>query len=124
MGHFGGTDSETAFGSVGWEGGAARGPRARLWADWTRRVGVIEALNDKLFTLMTEEHRGRGGADLQWPLSGGAWLTGGYSYERITGAGFVPGAAEDLHRIYLGWSPAPLAVGGRRAATAGGSATP
>lgn len=103
MGHSGGPDSETAFGSVAWEGASGR---ARLWGDWTRRVGVIEALNDKLFTLMTEERGIRAGVDAAWRLPRGGWLGGGYAYQHVTGDDFVPGSVADRHRVYVSVSPA------------------
>ncbi len=109
MGHFGGPDSETAFGSVAWEGAPGRG---RLWGDWTRRVGVIEALNDKLFTFMTEEQRVRGGLDASWRLPRGGRITAGYSYEHVTGVDFVPDTVADRHRVYVGLEPL-FAPGGR-----------
>jgi hypothetical protein len=103
MGHFGGTDSETMYGAVAWEG---EGPlRVRGWADWTRRVGVVEALNDKLFTFMAEEHRMRGGLDGAWRLPRGGWIGAGYSYEHVTGVDFVPETAEDRHRVYVAVTP-------------------
>ncbi|MFN7144518.1 MAG: capsule assembly Wzi family protein [Myxococcota bacterium] len=108
MGHFGGPDSETAFGSVAWEG---RRARARLWGDWTRRVGVIEALNDKLFTFVTEEQRLRAGLDASLRLRGGGWVTGGYTFARTTGEDFVPGATAAHHRVYVAVTPA-LVTGG------------
>ncbi len=106
MGHFGGTDSETLFGAVAWEGGGATDGRLRGWTDWTRRVGVVEALNDKLFTLMTEEHRWRAGVDAMWRLPAGGWITAGYAYEHVTGVGFVPHTTADRHRAYVGLQPA------------------
>ena len=113
MGHFGGTDSETLFGSVAWEGAAdARVPlRVRGWADWTRRVGVIEALNDKLFTFMVDEERVRGGLDAGWRLGDTGWISLGYGYEHVTGDDFVAGATADHHRVYVGLTPETI---GRR----------
>ncbi|MDP2314406.1 MAG: capsule assembly Wzi family protein [Pseudomonadota bacterium] len=105
MGHFGGPDSETLLGAVAFEGGEATPLRVRGWMDWTRRVGVVEALNDKLFTLMTEEHRLRGGIDGMWRLPAGGWLTVGYAYEHTTGVEFVPETVADRHRIVVGVTP-------------------
>jgi hypothetical protein len=109
MGHFGGPDSETLFGAVAWEGGPGR---ARVWVDGTRRVAVIEALNDKLFTLVTEERRARGGVDAAWRLPRGGWVRAGYAYERVTGVDFVPGAVADRHRVYVSAAPAAAFGGG------------
>ncbi|MDP2309771.1 MAG: capsule assembly Wzi family protein [Pseudomonadota bacterium] len=111
MGHFGGTDSETIFGAVAWEGGEGAGGRLRGWVDWTRRVGVVEALNDKLFTLMAEEHRLRAGLDGMWRLPEGGWVSAGYSYEHVTGVDFVPETLADQHRIYVGLAPARVLGG-------------
>lgn len=109
LGHFGGPDSETLFGAVAWEGGPGR---ARVWVDRTRRVGVIEALNDKLFTFMTEERRVRGGVDAAWRLPRGGWIGAGYAYEHVTGDDFVPGAVADRHRVYVSAAPAAVFGGG------------
>jgi hypothetical protein len=107
LGHFGGPDSETGFAAVAWEGGPAR---VRLWGDVVRRVGVIEALNDKVFTLGAEEQRIRGAIDAQVPLSPAVRLDAGVSVERVTDEGFVPGADATRPRVWLGVSGL---VGGR-----------
>ncbi len=103
MGSFGGTDSETAFGAVAVEGEPGR---VRGWVDWTRRVGVVQAQNDRLFALMTEEKRIRLGVDAGWRLPKEGWIVAGYSYDRTTGEGFVPGALGSHHRVYVGVEPA------------------
>jgi hypothetical protein len=103
MGHFGGPDSETAFGAVAWDGAPLR---ARLWGDWTRRVGVIEAQNNRLFTFMTEERALRLGVDVGASLARRVWGAAGYSFERVTGDDFVPGAEAGRHRVYVELAPA------------------
>jgi hypothetical protein len=118
MGHFGGPDSETVYGAVAWEGDGDAPGRLRGWVDWTRRVGVVEALNDKLFTLMTEEHRLRAGLDGMWRLPEGGWISAGYSYEHVTGVDFVPEMVEDRHRVYVGVSPARVFGSGAARGTA------
>lgn len=98
MGQLGGPDSEVMYGAVAWEGA---GPRVRLWVDHTRRVGVIEAQNDRLFTFMEEERGLRVGADAQVFVD--LWtITGSYSFEHTTGDDFVPGTTADRHRVSIG----------------------
>lgn len=98
LGSFGGPDSETWWGAAAVEHGPARG---RVWADHLRRVGVVEALNDHVFTLSTEERRLRIGADAGWSYPSGLRLTMNASWERTNGAGFVPGMTADGFRAGL-----------------------
>lgn len=108
MGAFTGGDAELYWGAARWE---ADRWRARAWVERTRRVGVIEALNDRLFTLMTEERRVSVGVDAGLVVGSG-WLTGGLAVGRVTGEGFVPGADGWEHRVHLAWSPAaPVSSG-------------
>lgn len=98
MGHFGGPDSETAWGAVAVEGGAWR---ARAWGEHVRRVGVVEVLQDHVFTLSTEERRVRGGVDAGWTPDGATWVRGGLSVERVEGDDFFPGVED---RAWRGWA--------------------
>lgn len=117
LGNFGGTDSETIWGRLGWTplgqpaGGDLRpgwgDPRLAVWGDRTRRVGVIESRNGKVFDLATEEHRWRVGLDasLATPaLQAHGRLSAGYSLEHLTGEDFVPGADRSAHRVWASWS--------------------
>lgn len=102
MGQYGGTDSENLWGAVGWE---ADGWRVRLAAEHLRRVGVIEALNDKLFAFGTDEDHirvGLGGG-LQLPRSG--WVEGEIEVDRVTGVDFVPGSARTGWRASVTVTP-------------------
>ena len=71
-----------------------------------RRVGVVEARNDRLFALSTEERRLRVGADLGRRLPEGGLATAGLTVERLTGEDFVPGADGWGFRLALGLTPA------------------
>ncbi len=113
LGNYGGTDSETLWGRLGWEGEGPKdaawlAPRVALWADHQRRVGVIEARNGKTFDLGTEEHRWRVGAEasaaLPIAVGRGQRLSGGYTLEHVTGEDFVPNADRFLHRAWVSWS--------------------
>lgn len=103
MGAFTGGDAEMVYGALRWDDPRFR---ARLWADKVRRVGVIEAQNDHVFVLSTEEHRWRIGVDGGLPLPHGGYVSAGYSLQRREGIDFVPGASADEHRVTLSWSPA------------------
>lgn len=98
LGHFGGPDSETTWAQV-----AVWGERWRVRAsgDFVRRVGVIEASNDAIFTLPTEEQRLRGsvGADVLWHE---AWWSANYSLADVTGEDFIPGNDGVEHRFVVG----------------------
>lgn len=108
LGFWGGGDAEAWWGALEWE---ADRWRARVQGGWLRRVGVVEALNDRLFTLMTEERTWSAGVDAGLALGTGH-LAAGYRLDRVTGEGFVPGADAVHHRVHLTWSPAAT-FGGR-----------
>lgn len=98
MGHFGGPDSETAWGSVAVWGDSWR---VRASADYVRRVGVIESRGDDVFALPTVEERMRGslGGDLLWR---GSWVTASYSLADVKGEDFIAGNDGVEHRVMLG----------------------
>lgn len=101
MGYFSGTDSEVLYGALAWQGASAR---ARLWADRTLRVGVIEAQNNKLFTLLTDERSFRVGLEgslLRTAPS--STLSAGYTIENSTGIDFIPNNRQLSHRVNVGW---------------------
>lgn len=108
LGNFGGTDSETAWGRVGWQTDplSPQSLRVALWADKTRRVGVIESRNSKVFTLETEERRWRLGVEASVPTPPGRLgrASAGYTLEHITGEDFVPGTARMAHRVWVSWT--------------------
>ena len=117
LGNFGGTDSETIWGRLGWapdwrgvgaDAPPAWGhPRVALWGDRTRRVGVIESRNGKVFELAAEEQRWRVGLDASVAtpaLQSRGRLSAGYSIERTRGEDFVPGADRVAHRVWVSWS--------------------
>ncbi len=88
LGHWGGTDSSTWWGAAAWDAGAWR---ARVWVDGARRVGVIEARNDKLFTFQEDERMIRGGAEVGWSPRPELRVELGASVESRTNEEFVPG---------------------------------
>lgn len=101
LGFFAGGDAELTWAGARWEGQTWR---TRASVEHLRRVGVIEALNDRLFTLMTEERRWTVGADGAVAL-GRAWLSAGAAVSPVTGAGFVPGAHRVEHRVWVALAP-------------------
>lgn len=111
LGWFAGGDSETLYASIRTEAPRWRG---RLWGESVRRVGVIEAQNDRVFTLATEERRLRLGLDFGWRLPRGGMLSGGYAADVVSGEEFVPGADAVHHRVWVGWQPfTTVGEGGR-----------
>lgn len=121
LGNPGGTDSETIWGRLGWQSSLQRGSpeqdlRVALWADSTRRVGVIESRNDKVFTLATTERRWRLGVEASVPEPGRSGragstspprlgrLSGGYTLQHLSGEDFVPGADRFAHRVWFTYS--------------------
>lgn len=108
LGNSGGTDSETAWARVGWQTDplSLRSLRIALWADKTRRVGVIESRNSKVFTLETQERRWRIGAEASVPTPPGhlGRVSAGYTLEHVAGEDFVPGADHLAHRAWVSWS--------------------
>lgn len=98
MGHHGGTDSDDLWAAVGWE---AATWRVRLSGEHLRRVGVIEALNDKLFAFGTDEDHARFGVAGGLGLPAAGWLDGEVEVDRVTGVDFVPGAATTRWRVGL-----------------------
>ena len=103
MGHFGGPDSETASGQLSVWG---KGWRARGWGDWTRRVGVIDTANGKVYTLQNEERRYRGGLGLDLDVHG-LWLSGGYTYGQTENANFTDRRDTVEHRFVLALASGP-----------------
>lgn len=89
MGVAGGTDSETLWGAVSLFAGAAR---TRISVEHLRRVGVIEALNDRVFTFPVEENHVRLGLQGDAPVGTGR-MAATVEVDRVTGAGFLPGPA-------------------------------
>lgn len=102
-GHFGGPDSETFAGRVTVDIADAR---LGAWGDYTRRVFVIEARGDRVFSLPTEETVARAGivADFPWR---GAWWTAGYSAASTSGRNYVAGNDVLEHRFVVGMSLGP-----------------
>lgn len=90
LGHAGGPDSQTWTGGLAWE---AFEWRVALQAGTVRRVAVVEAFNDRLFALPTEEHRQH--LDLEGGVALGLWwLEAAGGLEQIRGLGYVPGTEE------------------------------
>ncbi|HNH49298.1 MAG TPA: hypothetical protein PKY30_19785, partial [Myxococcota bacterium] len=71
-----------------------------------RRVGVVEAFNDRLFTLPQEEHRQHVGVEGSYYLPEGGMATVAYTLDHVTGQHFVPGADHFYHGVQLSLSPA------------------
>jgi hypothetical protein len=103
MGHFAGGDSETASGELAVWG---RGWRVRGWGDWTRRVGVVEAGNDVVYTLQAEEARVRAGAGVDLDVRG-LWLRAGYTYGQTDNANFTAGNDLVEHRVVVALASGP-----------------
>jgi len=101
MGAYGGTDSERLWGAMSVETGPRR---IRLGVEHQRRVGVIEALNDRLFTFAADERRWRVELDGGARLDRG-WLDLALGVEHVTARDFVPGANAVLVRGAATWSP-------------------
>jgi hypothetical protein len=106
LGHWGGSDSQTSHAAVAF---VADTWRARAYADQQRRVGVIEALNDKVFTFAEDERTLRFGLEGD-ALIGRARIEAGGSVAHVEGAGFVPGRTDLDVRVY---GRATIAFGGR-----------
>lgn len=102
IGHFGGPDSETVLASAAWN---APNWRLRLLGGTTRKVGVIETLNDHVFAFLVEEHGFRLGAEGGLALPQGGYLQAGYTYEHIANLDFVPGDDQDFHGLTVGVAP-------------------
>ena len=71
-----------------------------LHAEKLRRVGVVTAIPEGVFTLATEEHSVRGGFKFWVMPSRGGHLGIGYSVQRMTGEDFVANTLQWRHR---GW---------------------
>ncbi len=101
LGHVNGGDQATWWAQAGWTplpwGGS-------IWLEQVRRVGAIEkAESGAVFTLMTEEHRWRVGAQA-WKLRpGGGHLGLGAELVRTTGRDFVPDADDWTARAWVEW---------------------
>jgi hypothetical protein len=118
IGHPGGPDSESWTAAVGW---STDWGRLRLWGGTLRRVGVVEAFNDRLFTLPQEEHRQHVGLEGSYYLPKGGMASVSYTLDHVTGQHFVPGADHFYHGVTLSLSPArrwawsaPAPAAGRR----------
>ncbi len=106
MGHYGGTDSEVASGSL-----AVWGERWRVrgQAASVRRVAVVETQSGTVATLREEERELRAGlsADL---LLGDVWLNAGYAAVAFTNKDFVGGNDPLEHRLVVAVSAGPELV--------------
>ena len=97
MGHWVGGDAMTAWLSLTW---LTSNIGVELWgAD--HRIGVVERLDERLVTLMTEEERLRIGFRGWKARSDGGWWRIGVSVEQVVGENFVPGADGWTWRIWL-----------------------
>jgi hypothetical protein len=96
LGHFGGTDSETLTFALSYQQHAFR---VRALGGTIRRVGVIEAFNDRLFAMMTEEERRWGELDLGLYLRP-VWVELSGKVEKAEGIDYIPG--NDQNGYYLG----------------------
>lgn len=125
IGHFGGPDSETMFGSVAVRlPVAGRDTRARAWVDSVRRVGVIEQLKEHVFAFPTEDRRWRVGLDGEAAVAAD-WRAGvGYAFEQGEGIDFVPGASRVTHRVVVsvGWRGVGIAAAASGVAPASATA--
>lgn len=104
LGHEAGTDAESLYGRLAWYPWPWG---AEIWAEKVHRVGVVEALEENLFALATDEHRTRVGArGLRLDATGATWSLG-YTLERVRGVDFVPDTDETTHLVSFSYSGAP-----------------
>lgn len=105
--HLNGGDQETLWGRVRY----IPGPwAAELSGEWVRRVGVLEVVQDNVFTLPTEEERlSVGAAGWYWFKTGGR-LGVGYTLEHGTGYDFVPGNDGFSHRVWVELRATPWVI--------------
>ena len=96
MGYAPGGDAMGLWGALTWLPGKYG---AQLSAETVTRVGVVEALEDQLLTLNTDETRLRVGAS-GWMLQGDRrWLKLELSVEQVSGVDFVVGTSQTRYRI-------------------------
>jgi hypothetical protein len=98
MAHWAGGDSLSTWLSLTWLQ-ASRG--VELWGEQITRIGVVENLDDRVLSLLTEEERLRLGLKGWMARSDGGWWRLGVSVEQIEGEDFVPGADGWTWRIGL-----------------------
>lgn len=104
LGHVNGGDQATWWLQAGWTPWPYGGS---IWLEQVRRVGAIEkADNGAVFTLMTEEHRWRVGAEGFKSRPDGGHLGLGAEVVRTTGRDFVPGADAWTARAWVEWRTA------------------
>ena len=106
LGHPNGGDADTWWFAGAWLQDRWGG---QAWAERLLRVDVADIVQDTVFTAMSDETR--------WRLGARGWAYGetgrrlelGAEVERIEGTGFVPGAQDLNHRVWIafqtaGWS--------------------
>ena len=98
VGYAPGGDAMGVWGAITWLPGSHGG---QLSVESLTRVGVVEALEDNLLTLSTDERRLRVGASGWMSQEDGTWLRLEVSVERIEGVDFVPGVEELRYRVAL-----------------------
>ncbi|MCB9763774.1 MAG: hypothetical protein H6739_28655 [Alphaproteobacteria bacterium] len=110
LGHVNGGDQETLWAQVT----VFPGPwGVEAWTEQVRRVGVVEVVQDTVFTLQVDEQRRRFGVR-GWYVRPEAGRFGvGYELERITGIGFVPEEQAWMHRVWFEVRGSPWVIGAR-----------
>jgi hypothetical protein len=98
MAHWAGGDSISAWASVTWLPGSQG---IELWGEQVTRIGVVENMDVRLLSLMTEEERLRLGVKGWRARPDGGWWRLALSVEQILGENFVPGADGWTWRIGL-----------------------
>ncbi len=111
LGHHSGGDAISTWLRLGWY------PLpwgADLAYEHVQRVGVVEALETRLFALATDEHRDGFTLRVLHADEGGQRWALGYGLARVRGLDFVPEEDVWQHRFSVSWTAGPLA-GARRA---------
>ena len=72
-----------------------------LWGEQITRIGVVERVDERLVTLLTEEERLRIGLRGWKARPDGGWWRIALSVEQVVGENFVPGADGWTWRIGL-----------------------
>jgi hypothetical protein len=96
MGHWTGGDAYSGWLSVTWLT-ATQG--VEIWGEQITHIGVVENVDDRLLSLMEEQHTLRAGVKAWRARSEGRWWGVSIGIEKVEGAQFVPGADQWSWRL-------------------------